>query len=206
MVPWWLPVDLSNILAITDYFKTWLVSIERSFQGLLGAVKTVGIVKELMEIWLNEVCDTDPSGKIPPRTQVKCPKPDHHNAIWTTCGHWSGSLVCSHLEDQLGAVSEWSLSIHAPVNNLGPYMLYPFLTDPSLNTPPSSDSSAPCSTKAPSAYTIWRNTHGRKCSSENMLFTSARVLSVQRGQPSCEGLPPPLGHLKVNCRTKRGTD
>jgi len=31
--------------------------IERSFQGLLGAVKTVGIVKELMEIWLNEVCD-----------------------------------------------------------------------------------------------------------------------------------------------------
>jgi len=29
-----------------------------SFQGLLGVVKTVGIIKELMEIWLNEVCDT----------------------------------------------------------------------------------------------------------------------------------------------------
>jgi len=35
----------------------WLVSIERSFQGLLGAIKTVRIVKELIEIWLNEVCD-----------------------------------------------------------------------------------------------------------------------------------------------------
>jgi len=57
MVPWWLPVDLPNILAITDCFKTWLVSIERSFQGLPVAIKTVGIVKELMEIWLNEVCD-----------------------------------------------------------------------------------------------------------------------------------------------------
>jgi len=31
--------------------------IERYFQGLSGVVKTVGIVKELMEIWLNEVCD-----------------------------------------------------------------------------------------------------------------------------------------------------
>jgi len=57
MVPWWLLVDLPNISAITDHFKMWLVSIERSFQGLLGAIKTVGIVKELMEIWLNEVCD-----------------------------------------------------------------------------------------------------------------------------------------------------
>ena len=34
-----------------------MVSIKRSFQGLLGAIKTVGIVKELMEIWPNEVCD-----------------------------------------------------------------------------------------------------------------------------------------------------
>ena len=57
MVPWWLPVDLPNISAIIDRFKMWLVLIERSFQGLSGAVKTMGIVKELMEIWLNEVCD-----------------------------------------------------------------------------------------------------------------------------------------------------
>jgi len=32
--------------------------IERSFQGLSGAIETVEIIKELMEIWLNEVCDT----------------------------------------------------------------------------------------------------------------------------------------------------
>jgi len=35
----------------------YLVSIERSFQGLSGAVKTIEIVKELAEIGLNEVCD-----------------------------------------------------------------------------------------------------------------------------------------------------
>jgi len=34
-----------------------LVSIERSFQGLSIAVETVRIDEELMEIWLNEVCD-----------------------------------------------------------------------------------------------------------------------------------------------------
>ena len=28
-----------------------------SFQELLGAIKTMRIIKELMEIWLNEVCD-----------------------------------------------------------------------------------------------------------------------------------------------------
>ena len=28
-----------------------------SFQELLGSIKTVGIVEELMEIWPNEVCD-----------------------------------------------------------------------------------------------------------------------------------------------------
>ena len=59
MVPWWLPVDLPNISANTDRFETWLVSIERSFQGLSVAVKTVRIVKELVEIWLNEVCDRE---------------------------------------------------------------------------------------------------------------------------------------------------
>jgi len=32
--------------------------IKSSFQGLSVAIKTMGIVKEMMEIWLNEVCDT----------------------------------------------------------------------------------------------------------------------------------------------------
>jgi len=36
--------------------------IERSFQGLSGAVETMGIVEELMEIWPNEVCDRDIRG------------------------------------------------------------------------------------------------------------------------------------------------
>jgi len=45
-------------LAVTDFFKTGLVSIERSSQGLLGAIETMGIVEELMKIWLNEVYDT----------------------------------------------------------------------------------------------------------------------------------------------------
>jgi len=35
------------------------VPIERSFQGLSVAVKTVRIDGELMEIWPNEVCDTE---------------------------------------------------------------------------------------------------------------------------------------------------
>ena len=35
----------------------WLVSIERSFQGLFVAIETMRIVKELMEIWPNKVCD-----------------------------------------------------------------------------------------------------------------------------------------------------
>jgi len=35
------------------------VPIERSFQGLSVAIETVRIDGELMEIWLNEVCDTE---------------------------------------------------------------------------------------------------------------------------------------------------
>jgi len=31
--------------------------IERSFQGLSVAVETMRIIEELVEIWLNEVCD-----------------------------------------------------------------------------------------------------------------------------------------------------
>jgi len=57
MILWWLPVDLPNISANTDYFKAWLVSIKRPFQGLSVAIETVRIVKELVKIWLNEVCD-----------------------------------------------------------------------------------------------------------------------------------------------------
>jgi len=32
--------------------------MERSFQGLSIAIETIRIIKELMEIWPNEVCDT----------------------------------------------------------------------------------------------------------------------------------------------------
>ena len=115
--------------------------------------------------------------------------------------HWSRSLVRSCLEDQPGAVGEWSFSINTPVNDLGPYMLCPFLTDLSLDILLSSNNSAPHSTKALSAYT-----HRCRRSPENMLFTSTRMLSVQRGQLSHEGLPLLLRHLKVNCRTKGKTD
>jgi len=34
-----------------------------SFQGLSGAIETVRIVKELVEIWPNEVCDRRPEVK-----------------------------------------------------------------------------------------------------------------------------------------------
>ena len=33
--------------------------IERFFQGLSVAVETMRIIEELVEIWLNEVCDKD---------------------------------------------------------------------------------------------------------------------------------------------------
>jgi len=32
--------------------------IARSFQGILGAVKTMRIIEELIEIWPNKVCDS----------------------------------------------------------------------------------------------------------------------------------------------------
>jgi len=101
-------------------------------------------------------------------------------------------------------VGKQSFSIHAPVNNLSPFILYPFSVNPSLDIPSSSICSAPYSTKAPSAYIIWKNTHGHECSSEKILSTSMRILLVQRGQPSCEGLFSLLGHPEVNCRTKGG--
>jgi len=57
MVPWWLSTDLPDISADIDHLETWLVSIERSFQGLSRAVEIVEIVKELVKVGLNEVCD-----------------------------------------------------------------------------------------------------------------------------------------------------
>ena len=118
-----------------------------------------------------------------------------------THGHQSGSLVCSCLENQPGAVGKRSLSIDTPVNDLGPYMLCPSSIDPSLDTPLSSNNSAPCSIQALSAYT-----HRCRHSPENMLFTSTRMLSVWRGQLFREGLLLLLRRLKVNCRTKERTD
>ena len=76
MVPWWLPVDLPNISAIIDCLKMWLVSIERSFQGLSVAIETVRIDKELMEIWPNEVCDTYPEFVTHMNTEVVSLFPD----------------------------------------------------------------------------------------------------------------------------------
>ena len=85
-------------------------------------------------------------------------------------------------------------------------MLHPSSINPFLSTLSSSDSSVPHSTKTSFVYTIRRNTHGHRCSPENMLFTSTRMLPVRRGQSSCEGLPPLLGCLKVDCRTEGGID
>jgi len=49
MVLWWLSVDLPNISAIIDCLETWLVPIERSFQGLSVAIKTVRIDGDIAE-------------------------------------------------------------------------------------------------------------------------------------------------------------
>jgi len=112
--------------------------------------------------------------------------------------YWSGGLICSHPEDRPSTVDQWGFSIHAPVNNYGPHMLCPSLVYPSLNVPPFSVYSTPCSTEACSACTIWRNTYEYRHSPEGVLPTSTRVLLVQRGQPSCKGLLLLLGHLEAN--------
>jgi len=72
MVPWWLPVDLPNISAIIDCLETYLVSIERSFQGLSVAIETVRIDEELMEIWPNEVCDSIVLVQTSPSSPLAC--------------------------------------------------------------------------------------------------------------------------------------
>ena len=45
-------------MANIDCFETWLEYIKRSFLGLFGAIKTIEIVEELVEIGLDKVCDT----------------------------------------------------------------------------------------------------------------------------------------------------
>ena len=86
--------------------------------------------------------------------------------------------------------------------------LCPCSTNPFLCTPLSSSSSTFCSTKTASASTctIRRNTHGRRCSLENVLLTSMRLLSVWRGQPSCKGLLLLFGRPEVNHGAKGGID
>jgi len=58
MVLWKLSTDLPDISADIDCLETWLISIQRSFKGLSRAIETVEIIKELVEIGLNEVCNT----------------------------------------------------------------------------------------------------------------------------------------------------
>ena len=81
MVPWWLPVDLPNISAIIDRLETWLVSIERSFQGLSVAIETVRIDEELMKIWPNEVCDK--WDMLSMNFVVEFPLSSRHDAVMT---------------------------------------------------------------------------------------------------------------------------
>ena len=120
--------------------------------------------------------------------------------------HDTRGLVCSSLEDWPSMVGEWSLPIHALFNNLDPYVLCSSLIDPAPNTLFPSGSSALHSAEAPFTYTIGRDTYGRRCSPKDALFISTRVLSVRRGQSSCEELPPPPECLKVNHRTEGGID
>ena len=58
MVLWKLSTNLPDISADIDCLETWLISIQRSFKGLSRAIETVKIIKELVEIGLNEVCNT----------------------------------------------------------------------------------------------------------------------------------------------------
>jgi len=115
--------------------------------------------------------------------------------------HRSGGLVCSSLEDRPSAVGKWSIPIHALVNDCDLCTLCPYLTNPFFGTPLPSSSSVFCSAKTPtiSACTIQRNTYGCRCSPENTLLTSMRLLLLRRGQPSCKGLLPLFGCLEVNC-------
>jgi len=85
-------------------------------------------------------------------------------------------------------------------------VLCPSSIDPFLGTPSPSNSSTPHFTKAPSTYTIGKDTYGHKHSPKDMLFASMRVLLVQKDQSFCEGLLLLLGHPKVNYGIKGGID
>ena len=132
-------------------------------------------------------------------TQTEHPKSDHHNALWTTRRHQSGGLVYSSPEDRPSIIGKQSLPIHTLFNDLDSHTLCPSLIDPALSTPSPSGSSTPHSAEAPSAYAIGRDTYGHRRSLKDMLLTSTGVLLMQRGQSSCERLPPPPGCPKVNC-------
>ena len=96
----------------------------------------------------------------------------------------------------------WQMKLFSP--HSGQWLQLPYAL-PFLGLP-LSRCSALRSTKAPSTYTIWKNTYGYGRSPWNALFTSMWVLSVQRDQLSCEGLPLLLGCLKVNNRAEEGID
>ena len=85
--------------------------------------------------------------------------------------------VCSCLKDWPGIVGKQSLSIHTPDDNLSSLTLHPSLVNPSLNV------------LLFSTCTVQKNIHRHRHSLENVLLTSARVLSVWKSQPSHERLP-----------------
>jgi len=57
--------------------------IKRSFQGLSVAISTMRIIKELMEIWLNEVCDRCHASIIPQTYN------DTYTILIIACVHWT---------------------------------------------------------------------------------------------------------------------
>ena len=77
-------------------------------------------------------------------------------------------------------------------------MLRPSPACPSLDVPPASVRSTPHPSKTHSACTSQRDTYGRGHYLEGALYTSMRMLSMRRAQPSRKGLSPPSRHLEVN--------
>jgi len=65
--------------------------IERSFQGLSVAVETVRIVKELIEIWLNEVCDI-PIFYQSPTYVTSCNSKDKAKTVHPCFEHWGSTI------------------------------------------------------------------------------------------------------------------
>ena len=85
-------------------------------------------------------------------------------------------------------------------------MLRPSLACPSLDVLSVSVRSASHFPETCSACTIWRDTYGRGHHPEDTLYTSARMLSIRRAQPSCKGLPSPSRHPEVNRRATERID